>query len=1034
MLAVLIFVLLAGVTGNPGGFLIKGNLNVSETKIINDGNHTLSVNYDITTDYPADSYRVIINKEGSLTEEPAFKTSKYYDLVESNPPHHISSSENFKVDTSWPPSRDYLAHIQFNSTGGKVDAGLYERFEVEAFGYLNIYKFNDLNKNGKWDNGEPPLSGWKFTVHAPDNRDYDGITNSQGKAEFLNGSLPLGDYAITEISKPNWIHTGTETKTGNQLSSIHTDNYENVIASVDKYQITNVYFGNRLKDAKLTLNAFYDYNGDRSQSGPLEPGISSWTFTIYGGPENNSYKVTTNGDGIVVLNLSTSEVGAVYHIQEVLPNDRWECTTPSIEKEVVLMPGAAESVGYGNRLKPTMINITKFRDYNGNGQRESNENGLSWTFNINGADGSVDAITTDDNGRFDYKVLFPMPSPLNDLPVRSYKISEEPKNNWIMTTPPIEKAITVGPGSREAVPAFGNYLPQIILIYKFNDTNKNGIHDQGEEGVPRWQFLIEDSSGSSTINETNSSGMITIKAKPDTRYTATEYLKPNWEPTTPTQQELITDSETQEFPPLMFGNFKNITQRIIISEFEDIHNKGSRDVDEMGLGGWVFDVTGPVNTQENGTTRVTTNDGGDAVYTAPSQGLYIVKEIKKSGCWINTTNDTVPVYLPAGETVRVEFGNSQICHTTIPIALQNPDIEVRKFVDPSHLTADMVGNCGETYLNYTIQIRPKNKAEATDLVIAINNMVPRTKNSKQTIDTVVNGVAGFLDEQATESNPSSRVGLIRWIGNESNEIYPNSNYRNLSAEVKDSQFVPTNSTSIFADWTFGIIDEFYRVSLPDTKKILVLVTDSESPISRPTEVINANYTIHAIAIGGKETDTTRLLRKLTNEHHGKLYSVNDSTEMQNALTELAWVTRPTTLKNIQLTDTLPSYLKPVSYLVNPPDPKNITENNDGRDWDTTTIKWWVGNLSSSAKPWNTSFKVRFCWIVPADIHQTDTSPRVSQVNYVREDSTNAAIQVPEGAISINRSGAKVPGPTTSGFQSLIAMIGLLAAVYVMKRR
>jgi hypothetical protein len=278
------------------------------------------------------------------------------------------------------------------------------------------------------------------------------------------------------------------------------------------------------------------------------------------------------------------------------------------------------------------------------------------------------------------------------------------------------------------------------------------------------------------------------------------------------------------------------------------------------------------------------------------------------------------------------------------------------------------------------------------------------------------------------------VGLIRWIGNESNEIYPNSNYRNLSAEVKDSQFMPTNSTSIFADWTFGIIDEFYRVSLPDTKKILVLVTDGESPISRPTEVINANYTIHAIAIGGKETDTTRLLRKLTNEHHGKLYSVNDSTEMQNALTELAWVTRPTTLKNIQLTDTLPSYLKPVSYLVNPPDPKNITENNDGRDWDTTTIKWWVGNLSSSAKPWNTSFKVRFCWIVPADVHQTDTSPRVSQVNYVREDSTNAAIQVPEGAISINRSGAKVPGPTTSGFQTLIAMIGLLAAVYVMKRR
>lgn len=1027
MLAALISVLLVIAAGNPEGFL-NGNLNVSEKKIMNDGNHTISVNYDITTDYPADTYRVLINKNGSLTEEPAFKASMYYGLAEQMPPHHIKGSESFKVDTSWPPARDYLAHIQFNSTGGKVDAGLYERFEVEAFGYLNIYKFNDLNKNGKWDTGEPALSGWEFTVRTPDNKYYDEMTNSKGKAELLKGPIALGEYEITEVLKPHWNHTGTEVRTGDSL--LESPRYENVIASIDKYQTTNVYFGNRLQDAKLVLTAFYDYDGDGKQSGSLEPMVSGWAFTVRGGPENRSYKVTTSGNGVVALNLPTSESGAVYHIQEILPNDRWECTTPPIDKTAVLMPGATESVGFGNRLKPAMINITKFRDVNGNGKSDSNENGLIWSFNINGTDGSRDVGTTDASGRYQYTVLFPMPSPLNYLPVRSYRISEISRPKWKMTTPPTEKAITVSPGSREAVPAFGNYLPQIITIFKFNDTNKNAINDPGEEGVSGWKFLIEDSSGGRMINETNSSGFITVKAKPNTSYTVTEYLKPNWEPTTATQKGISTDFDTQEFS-LIFGNFHNITQRIIISEFEDTHNKGTRDADERGLGGWDFDVTGPVNRPENTTKRITTNSDGDAIYTGPMQGLYIVKEIKKNGCWINTTNDTVLVYLPSGQTVRSEFGSFQICHPTIPIALQNPDIEVRKFVDPSQLTTDMINNCGETYLNYTIQIRPKNTAEATDLVIAINDMIPRTKNDLHTIDTIVHGVAGFLDEQAGKSNPRSKVGLIRWIGNKSNEIYPNANYENLSDEVKNSEFVSTNSTSSFIDWTFGIIDEFYKVSQPDTKKILVLVADSQSPINGPTENLSVNYTIHAIAIGGTETDTTRLLRKLTSEHHGKFYFANDSTEMRNALTELGWVTKTTTLKDIQLTDTLPSYLEPVSYIFNPPDPENITENNDGRDWDTTTIKWWIGNLSSSSKPWNTSFRARFCWIVPADVHQTDTSPRVSQVNYVREDNSNAAIQVPEGAINIKRSASQATRPIP-GFQALITAIGLLAAMYLRK--
>jgi hypothetical protein len=98
ILAVL-FLIFIDATGNPGGFLINGNLNVSETKIINDGNHNVTVNYDIETDYPADTYRVLINKNGTLTEGSVFKTSNYSRLIEPIPPHHINGSKSFRSCT-----------------------------------------------------------------------------------------------------------------------------------------------------------------------------------------------------------------------------------------------------------------------------------------------------------------------------------------------------------------------------------------------------------------------------------------------------------------------------------------------------------------------------------------------------------------------------------------------------------------------------------------------------------------------------------------------------------------------------------------------------------------------------------------------------------------------------------------------------------------------------------------------------------------------------------------------------------------------
>jgi hypothetical protein len=345
----------------------------------------------------------------------------------------------------------------------------------------------------------------------------------------------------------------------------------------------------------------------------------------------------------------------------------------------------------------------------------------------------------------------------------------------------------------------------------------------------------------------------------------------------------------------------------------------------------------------------------------------------------------------------------------------------------------MIGDCGSTYLNYTIQITPKEKLMPIDLVLSVNENVSATENGQKTMDMVRKGVADFLVEQKTKSNPNSRVGMDMWGDTGSGMVHLNADYMNMSREAKNVNFALNGATATSVARTLETTDEYFGDSDPNTKKILVLITDSESPINVPTEKMMANCSVYAVVVGDKETETTRLLDRLTSKYNGKLYLANSSYEMRDNLTSIARVTRPALLKNIRLIDTLPSYLEPVDYTGISP---NITiENIDGRDWHTTTMIWNIGDLSSSERSWNTSFKARFCWVVPADIHEEAGSIRVSEVNYTREDGSSGSIQVPEKAISIRKPIDLMPTKIVSGFEVILSLMGMFGcACIVMYRR
>ena len=69
---------------------------------------------------------------------------------------------------------------------------------------ISGYKFEDVNGNGVWDEGEPALADWKINLTGPI-MFGSLITDLNGYYEFPN--LVFGDYSVTETGKTGWTQT-----------------------------------------------------------------------------------------------------------------------------------------------------------------------------------------------------------------------------------------------------------------------------------------------------------------------------------------------------------------------------------------------------------------------------------------------------------------------------------------------------------------------------------------------------------------------------------------------------------------------------------------------------------------------------------------------------------------------------------------------------------------------------------------------------------------------------------------------------------
>jgi hypothetical protein len=202
--------------------------------------------------------------------------------------------------------------------------------EVAAKGNLRVFKWNDQNGNGAWDDDEDPVEGWKVTVSGPE---YPGgadfFTDAAGRIDF--DDILAGAYTVTEAQQGGWYQTGLQlTVAGQDILAIvkasATAEVKDALEEDDPDTI--VRFGNRQLATVIVLKEVDDQAGDR--------GVSGWHINLAGC--GTSINRVTDASGTAVFSNLLPADSCAYTATETDP----EGFTVAYPTGQVVAPGPGE--------------------------------------------------------------------------------------------------------------------------------------------------------------------------------------------------------------------------------------------------------------------------------------------------------------------------------------------------------------------------------------------------------------------------------------------------------------------------------------------------------------------------------------------------------------------------------------------------------------------------------------------------------------------------------------------------------------------
>ena len=380
-------------------------------------------------------------------------------------------------------------------------------------GTISGVKFEDLNGNGRRDDGEPGISGWQISIDAVDG-DSQPVGNpaiaTTGSDGAYSASVSPGTYRVEEVAQDGWVQ------------SAPADYYLIGIDSGSAEQTID--FGNYRK-AAICGTKFQDVDGDGllSEAEQSTGRLEGWTITLHEAEGNQLATTTTGPDGGYCF--EDLEPGS-YEVREVL-QEGWRVLSPEAGTQGVSVVSGQrvqdadfinQSIGY--------LEVFKFEDLDADGIEDDEDPvhaGVSFTASMGLGQGEAQEIT--DSGGIAF---------FGPLPTGSYTLRETFFSSTVMGVStgnnPTQVVVSRGDTARVVV---GNYFLGTISGTKWLDVDRDGLRGDNEPVLEGFTIeLRQDGATVATVTTDENGSYIFEQVRPGD-YTVAEVVSEPWEQTFP---------------------------------------------------------------------------------------------------------------------------------------------------------------------------------------------------------------------------------------------------------------------------------------------------------------------------------------------------------------------------------------------------------------------------------------------------------------------------------------------------------------------
>ena len=447
--------------------------------------------------------------------------------------------------------------------------------------------------------------------------------------------LPFGSYTITALADADYDFVSITPD-----SDVLTDGAQ---VTLSPGETIDVFLVNKQKKAVITVTK----NVVRFDGGEID--------------DDKQFSVTINDETKTTHESQSVEFDVNPGTYSASENSEAGYELDSNSGQVTVGSNGQATIDFVNRQLAASVRVLKVADPSNAG---------SFTFQLDGLDGSTTSDPIIGSGNYTFNNLIPGDYTLSELPIDGWAPSDSPScvNTNGMTMDP--ESLTIAPGDSIDC-TFNNTQLGSISGMKWHDLNIDGIRDNSETGIQDWVIFLDDNEDEE-FNEdeeeqltfTDENGMYSFTNLMPGDYSVCEFFDEEtglgWIRSYPNEDSdcqtvtVTSDGPNQNNNNINFGNYHR--QTISGLKFEDMNGSGVRDEGESILSSWEIKLYDAAN---NEIAVVSTDSEGNYYFTDLTPGAYVIRETAQTG-WVQTlpAEGEYAVTLVSGTNqIGKDFGN-----------------------------------------------------------------------------------------------------------------------------------------------------------------------------------------------------------------------------------------------------------------------------------------------------------------------------------------------------------------------------------------